>query len=237
MKRVLIILVPLIVMAITMALMGIASAQDDTKAGNTDLTTAPEAAQSTNQDGQAAAKAGSKTTFKGDKGLVRSTAAEAHNCLDDAKGTVTVIPVGDNQILDIDLSGMPKKTDFTVFVLQQADSPFGVAWYQGDITTDKDGKGEGRFKGIFSSETHAFALSPPIAAHQVDGKDATTDVPFGPIHTPHLGVWFADPADAAKAGCSNTSTPFDGDHEAGIQALSTKKFNPADKTDGPLLHV
>ena len=28
----------------------------------------------------------------------------------------------------------------------------------------------------------------------------------------------------ARAGCGNTVTPFDGDYEAGIQALSTRNF-------------
>jgi len=65
----------------------------------------------------------------------------------------------------------------------------------------------------------------------VDNQDATKGVKFAPVHTFHLGVWFADPKDASNAGCSNTVTPFDGDHVAGIQALSTRNF-PALK--GPL---
>ena len=58
----------------------------------------------------------------------------------------------------------------------------------------------------------------------MDNADANEGVKFAPIHTFHLGVWFADPKDAKDAGCSNTSTPFDGDHEAGIQALSSRNF-------------
>jgi hypothetical protein len=44
------------------------------------------------------------------------------------------------------------------------------------------------------------------------------------VHTLHLGLWFADPQEANEAGCSGTVTPFDGDHRAGIQALSTRLF-------------
>ncbi len=42
------------------------------------------------------------------------------------------------------------------------------------------------------------------------------------------------PADAVAAGCNNATTPFNGEHNAGPQALSTRNFpNEA----GPLLHV
>ena len=44
------------------------------------------------------------------------------------------------------------------------------------------------------------------------------------MHTFHLGLWFNSPADAMKAGCPATVTPFNGDHNAGIQALSTRNF-------------
>jgi hypothetical protein len=47
----------------------------------------------------------------------------------------------------------------------------------------------------------------------------------------HLGLWFGSPAAAAAAGCPTTVTPFNGDHNAGIQALSTRQF-PA--LNGPL---
>jgi hypothetical protein len=70
-----------------------------------------------------------------------------------------------------------------------------------------------------------FAISPgAVKPPKVDNQDTKKGVKFAPVHTFHLGVWFADPKDAAKAGCSKTVTPFDGDHEAGIQALSTRNF-------------
>jgi hypothetical protein len=34
-------------------------------------------------------------------------------------------------------------------------------------------------------------------------------------------LWFDSPA---AAGCAGTTTPFNGDHTAGIQALSTRNF-------------
>lgn len=57
--------------------------------------------------------------------------------------------------------------------------------------------------GIFSDET--FILNPGGVAVEID----------------HLGMWFADPEQAVKAGCPGKVTPFDGDHNAGIQVLNT----------------
>ena len=89
-----------------------------------------------------------------------------------------------------------------------------------------------RVAGIFSEET--FAFSPGrVPAPQVDDQDAAKGPVFDPVHTFHLGVWFSEPAQAKKAGCSNTVTPLDGDHEAGIQALSTQNF----KQLGPLSRI
>jgi hypothetical protein len=50
----------------------------------------------------------------------------------------------------------------------------------------------------------------------------------------HLGLWFDSAADAAKAGCPNTATPFNGEHNAGIQVLNTARF-PLLK--GPLINI
>jgi hypothetical protein len=50
----------------------------------------------------------------------------------------------------------------------------------------------------------------------------------------HLGLWFHAPIDATNAGCSGAVTPFNGHHNAGIQALSTRNF-PDDH--GPLRHI
>ena len=63
---------------------------------------------------------------------------------------------------------------------------------------------------------------------------ATMNPETAPIEVYHLGIWFADPNDAVKAGCPATVTPFDGDHEAGIQVLNTSNFPDA---KGPLFHL
>jgi hypothetical protein len=64
--------------------------------------------------------------------------------------------------------------------------------------------------------------------HEVD---ASENPATPPVHTYHLGLWFNSPADAVAAGCPGNVTPFNGDHTAGIQVLSTRNF-PADQ--GPL---
>jgi hypothetical protein len=50
----------------------------------------------------------------------------------------------------------------------------------------------------------------------------------------HLGLWFNSAADAGNAGCPNTATPFNGEHNAGIQVLNTANFPD---TPGPLFNL
>jgi hypothetical protein len=131
----------------------------------------------------------------------------AKTCLPHARGEVHITSIGPVEIMNVDVSGLPPKTDFDFFVIQTPNASFGVSWYQGDIETNKKGEGSQKFIARFSIET--FAVSPgavtPPQVH-TDGMfpDATTGVTFRPIHTYHLGLWFNSPADAAKAGCPNT---------------------------------
>jgi hypothetical protein len=55
-----------------------------------------------------------------------------------------------------------------------------------------------------------------------------------PIQMYHLGLWFNNPSDAVKAGCPGGETPFNGTHNAGVQALNTSNFPDL---SGPLLKV
>jgi hypothetical protein len=167
--------------------------------------------------------------------MVRSESAvkAGNKCLKAASANVKVTEAGQgNQNLNVTLNNAAKNTEFTVFLIQQPNFPFGVSWYQGDIVTDNKGHGMATFKGIFNDEV--FAISPDaVTPPKVDKQDATKGVKFAPIHTFHLGVWFADPTDAGKAGCTNATTPFDGDHVAGIQALSTRTFGDLTGPLGP----
>ena len=42
----------------------------------------------------------------------------------------------------------------------------------------------------------------------------------------HVVFWFADPADDEDCVPGSASTPFDGDGEAGVAAMSSKNFLP-----------
>jgi hypothetical protein len=180
--------------------------------------------------GSAAAAPGDSIRFK----MVPSAGAKA--CIldvDDARGRVTISDLGSVQNMHVEVFGLPKNTSFTVFVIQVPTAPFGLVWYQGDIDTNKHGRGVGDFAGIFSIET--FIMAPGVApAPKVFPDNATSNPATAPVQTYHLGIWFADPKDAAKAGCPGTVTPFDGDHEAGIQVLNTSNFKP---DHGPLLDL
>jgi hypothetical protein len=162
----------------------------------------------------------STTSFK----MVRSQAAVDNDCLEGAKANFDVHTTPtDNQIMDVSVNHAPKNTEFELFITQQPNSPFGVSWYQADFTTNNQGNGEVRARGIFSEELFAFAPG-VVKAPQVDNQDAEKNPKYDPVHTFHVGLWFGDPKDAKEAGCSGKVTQFDGDHEAGIQAFSTRNF-------------
>ena len=172
----------------------------------------------------------STTSFK----MVRSQAAVDNDCLEGAKAHVDVrTTLTDNQIMDVTLNHAPKNTEFELFVTQQPNDPFGVSWYQADFTTNNQGNGEVHARCIFSEELFVFAPG-SVKAPQVDNQDAEKNPKYDPVHTFHVGLWFGDPKDAKEAGCSGKVTQFDGDHEAGVQAFSTRNF-PA--RHGPLRQI
>jgi hypothetical protein len=53
--------------------------------------------------------------------------------------------------MDVHVSGLPRNTEFDFFVIQLPNAPFGLAWYQGDIETNHEGKGHQKFVGRFKS--------------------------------------------------------------------------------------
>lgn len=164
---------------------------------------------------------GSSATFT----MVRSSAAENAGCLGSATAKVRVTKLGDVEELRIAATGLPKSTAFDLFVLQVPDAPFGVSWYQSDLRSDKTGAAFVLVRGRFNEETFSVAPGPAPIVQTHPGLDATGNNPaFKPIHQYHLGFWFNSPADAVKAGCPATVTPFNGEHDAGTQAMSTRNF-------------
>ena len=157
----------------------------------------------------------------------------ANACLPDAKAKVQIISDGQAEDMFIVASGLPPNTAFDFFVIQVPKAPFGLSWYQGDMQSDDDGDAVQHFRGRFSIET--FIVAPGSApAPKVFDDNATTNPATPPVQTYHLGLWFNSPDDAAKVGCPNTVTPFNGEHNAGIQVLNTSNFRD---DQGPLLRL
>jgi hypothetical protein len=128
--------------------------------------------------------------------------------------------------MSIVATGLPPNTDFDFFVIQVPKAPFGLSWYQGDVRSDADGDAVQHFRGRFSIETFIVAPGSAPAPVVFTGpfQDASVNPSFNPIQTYHLGLWFNSPTDAQHVGCPNAMTPFNGEHNAGIQVLNTSNF-------------
>jgi len=159
--------------------------------------------------------------------MVRSAAAVATGCLPNASAHVVIDSDGPTETMYVKVRGLPANTNFDFFVIQVPNAPFGLSWYQGDIETRDRGTGSGTFIGRFNIET--FIVAPdsapaPVVHSAMPFPDANRNPATAPVHTFHLGLWFNSPADALKAGCPSTVTPFNGKHNAGVQVLNTSSF-------------
>jgi len=138
--------------------------------------------------------------------LTPSTPALA-TCFPQARARVTVDLTTSSRGKDtftVAASGLKPRTDFTVFLLEKAGSPFGAAEYIGDFTTDRHGKATNSFSLIVEE---AFAFN--------NVTHSRTDLNA-------VGVWFADPKDDDSClGAGSPVTGFDGDGEAGVQMLNS----------------
>jgi hypothetical protein len=156
-------------------------------------------------------------------------------CIPGAAGRVTIthsLKLVEN--MHVEVTGLPKNTDFDLFVIQVPNSPFGLSWYMGDMLTDSNGEAVGDFVGRFQIGTFIQALG-SAPAPKVLSDDATSNLGAeGPVQLYHLGLWFDSPSDAQKAGCESTQTVFNSTHNAGVQILNTSNFT---NTKGPLFFV
>ena len=180
--------------------------------------------------GAAADAAVTRTSFQ----MVVSKGAAA--CMPLALAKVTIESQGPVEVMKISAAGLPPDTDFDLFTIQVPNAPFGLSVYQGDLDSDSTGHAHGKFIGRFSVET--FVVAPGTAPAPVVFNNAFPDASSNPATNPvqlyHLGLWFNSPKDAKAAGCPAAVTPFNGAHDAGIQALNTSKF-PINA--GPLFQV
>src|SRR4051794_20876505 len=101
--------------------------------------------------------------------------------------------------------------DYTVFLLEQAEAPFGAAEYIGDISSDSKGRARNTLH-LITAEAFSSTL--------VNGQRVRVDLN-------RMGVWFADPKDDDFClGQASPKTPFDGDNEAGVQAFNSRNAAP-----------
>jgi hypothetical protein len=101
--------------------------------------------------------------------------------------------------------------DYTIFLLEDAEAPFGAAEYIGDISSDNEGNARNTLR-LIGEEAFSSTL--------VNGKRVRVDLN-------RLGAWFADPADDDFClGKNSPVTPFDGDDEAGVQAFNSRNAAP-----------
>jgi hypothetical protein len=106
---------------------------------------------------------------------------------------------------------LPPNRDYTIFLIQQAGSPFGAAEYIGDFSTDASGEAHQNLK-LIVQEAFSSTL--------VNGIRTRVDLN-------RIGVWFADPLeDDFCLGEGSPTTPFDGDNEAGVQAFNSANADP-----------
>jgi hypothetical protein len=172
-----------------------------------------------------------------DEDHIRFKMVAANACLPNANAKVQIISDGEAEDMFIVASGLPPNTAFDFFVIQVPKAPFGLSWYQGDMQSDADGDAVQHFRGRFSIET--FIVAPGVAPapkvfNDPPFPDADKNPATPPVQTYHLGLWFNSPTDAQNAGCPDTVTPFNGEHNAGIQVLNTSNF-PDDQ--GPLRNL
>jgi hypothetical protein len=141
-----------------------------------------------------------------------------------AAGRVTITHTPqEEENMHVEVSGLPKNTDFDLFVIQKPGPSFGLAWYMGDMLTDATGAAVADFIGRFNIGT--FIVAPAVEpAPVVLAGDASSNPATPPVQLYHLGLWFDSPVDANKAGCTAKVTPFNSTHNAGVQILSTGTF-------------
>ena len=121
--------------------------------------------------------------------LVRSPAlASSPDCVANASGRAQIQEAGPVQILNVEVQGLPPNTDFDFFVIQVPNGPFGMAWYQGDIETNRKGFGHGTFIGRFSIETFVVAPGSTDAPLTFDKNfpSVSPNPETGPIQMYHL---------------------------------------------------
>ena len=156
--------------------------------------------------------------------MVRSAAAANGGCLANASAKVKVENEGAVEEMTLKARGLPPDTNFDFFVIQVPNTPVRPLVVPGRLRDRPPRQGEQEYVGRFNIET--FIVAPGTASapmvHPADATHRTRRRRRSTRSTWACGSTRRD--DAMKAGCPATVTPFNGDHTAGIQALSTRNF-------------
>ena len=139
--------------------------------------------------------------------------------------------------LKVDVRGLAGNTRLHLFMTQVPNSPYGISVYLGDIVTDATTGAASRiFWSRFNAATFLVAEGSAPAPRPHGTADATGNPPFKPVHTYHVGLWFASDADARKNGasCTGPATPFSPTHNAGRQLFSSRNAANSNDLSGPL---
>jgi len=126
-------------------------------------------------------------------------------------GTVTVLPTEDEVGTDkmtITVKGLPPKTEFTVFLHELSDIPFGSSQYIAAMRSNKKGKASVEINTVIME---AFAL-------KTTGNPPTTRLID--VDLKFVAIWFADPEDSAQF-VNLPDLAFDGDRKSGPVVLGT----------------
>jgi hypothetical protein len=146
-------------------------------------------------------------------------------CMPRADVRVTIKPTEEDKgfdIFDITARHVAPNREYTVFLLEEANFPFGAAEYIGDLKVNGQGDGHAQYHTIVNE---AFAST------IVDGKRVRVDLT-------QIGLWFADPKDDDFCLGPNGGpvTPFDGDNVAGGLAFNSAPA-PAGLPAAPVVTV
>ena len=127
------------------------------------------------------------------------------------KGTIKVVPTEEDTGVDklvVTVEGLPPRTDFTVFLHEFSDIPFGSSQYLAEMHTNKAGKATVTIRTVI---VEAFALK--TAGDPPTQRLEDVDLNF-------IAIWFAD----SKDDDDFTNFPalaFDGDRDSGVVVLGT----------------
>ena len=159
------------------------------------------------------------------------------SCAPNAKAQIKLMvrPFGGyTDQLKIQVNRVAPGTKMTLFLTQVPNPPYGVTLYIGDVVANDVGSVARYFYNRFDHTS--FVVAPGVAnAPRPHGvADAASNPAFGPIHTYHVGLWFASAADAAKNGasCPKGPTPYNATHNAGGQLFSSRNATNTNNLTG-----